>query len=221
MRSLRLDDQPLISGGRFQVDGRYFYVSASSIRTLYLLEEIVLTQASAEDRFWLLRCRTKVREIESLCDRAVLTFVVENTCSRKVRCLAIWLRGRCGGTFGTKILARFLIDPSPEVRRELARAFQRMHAWSELRIIARCDPEDRIRHMARQRGPQEHRGRLSRFLTNVAPEEYRPGDRRLAVAPEVDFRSGRAPKPSWLLRSVLERIRRIVRGTGNCAVAKK
>jgi len=196
-----------------EVDGKKYRLGTNGMRTLEVLEKIVEARPRATyDPGWLMRFREQVRDIEWDGQRAALTYVVLVTRDPAVRRLAIWLRGRCGGTLGTRVISRFAFAPDMLLRKDATRALKRMHAWSTLREVAQFDSVPRIRRMARQSPPKPYTSRLSSFLGNVTPRKQSCGDVRLKIAESVDFSSGRPPKSSWWIRIMLERIRSLVRG---------
>jgi hypothetical protein len=142
----------------------------------------------------------------------VLTLVVERTDDPTLRLLAIWLRGRCGGSLGTPILAKFSTHPDVQTRKEVARSLKRMGAWDQLREIATHDANGRIRRIATTQPSKPYRDRLASFSRHMARVEIASVKRHLLASPTIDVGHGRAPKSRWVIRMILERIHRIVAG---------
>lgn len=179
------------------------------MRTLRLLAEIY-DATSGVDRLSLVRRRQQIRQIESYDSRNVLTLVVKRTKDPHLRLLAIWLRGRCGGTIGTATVADYCSDADFQVRKVVARALQRMSAWSDLRAMAAKDPSDRIRRIATVRSPGPFAERLSSLLEHIPPDRTVPVRRNLFIGPSFSLTQGRPPKSAATIRAILERIQRLL-----------
>ena len=144
----------------FRLRGRRYRVGSSGIRTLKLLTKIHDSCATCRDLSWLFRLRNHIREVQALHSRSVLSLVVERTEDPTLRLLAIWLRGRCGGSLGTSSLAKFATHPDEQTRKEVARALKRMGDWVQLRELADDEPNARVRRMAT---PRPTRSYLQRY----------------------------------------------------------
>jgi hypothetical protein len=162
------------------------------------------------DRYWLVRFRSEIRTIRRLEETAILSHVIEQTNSRNILILAIWLRGRCGGHLGTEIVADQTKYRDLTIRKEVVRALARMNAWPRLQEIVDGESVPRIRHMATGRPPKQYGKRLSTFTQNVTPIPVPEGKQWFYVSPNVDVRKWRPPKPAHLIREILERIRHLV-----------
>jgi hypothetical protein len=79
---------------------------------------------------WPFRLRPQIRQVQAIDATPVLCLVVERTDDPTLRILAIWLRGRCGGSLGTSSLAAFATAADDRTRKEVARALKRMGAWA-------------------------------------------------------------------------------------------
>jgi hypothetical protein len=141
----------------------------------------------------------------------LLGYVVERTNSASIRRLAIWLLGRCRSTIATESVAARANDPDPKMRREVVRALQRMHGWSELRKIVETEQDPVIRRMAMPRSPKSYGVRLQEFMGNVAARAVPTSRQPLIITEHCDLAAGRPAKPRWVIRYLLERIQYWVR----------
>lgn len=203
---------PANSDYRFRLRGRRYRVGSSGNRTLKLLTELYGSCSMCTDPSWPIRLRKRLRQIESLNSRSVLSLVVERTDDPTVRLLAIWLRGRCGGSLGTSTLAKFATHPDDQTRKEVARALKRMGAWVQLREMADNHTSERIRRMATSEPLRPYCGRLADFSSHFPRIEVPSVKLPLFVSTELDVGQGRPPKSRWVIRMILERIHRIVAG---------
>ena len=203
----RLFGLPVSANGRFRLGDRKYFVGAGGVRTLRLFAELCYAPA-ATDPLWLVRRRTQIRMIQRLNRRALLSLIVQSTENPTLRVLAIWLRGRCRGSLGARMVASFSAAPDAVTRKEVARALKRMGAWAPLERIAAEDPNPRIRRIATLDPPREHADRLAKFLRHSHRLDVAPRPTTLIVACEQS--KGRPAKPSWRIAAVLERIRMLV-----------
>lgn len=197
---------------RFRLRGQQYRVGPSGVRTLKLLAEIYGACSASTNPSWPFRLRNKIRQVQALNSRSVLSYVVESAGDPVLRLLAIWLRGRCRGSLGTSSLALFATHPDDKIRKEVARALRRMGAWVQLREMADNDTSERIRRMATAEPLRPYRDRLAEFSGHFAHFEVPSVSFPLFVSPEVDVRQGRPPKPGWVIRVILERIHRLITG---------
>lgn len=132
--------------------------------------------------------------------------------SAESRLLALWLLGHCGAKLAIPAVALLGTAESVRIRREAARALRRLEAWPQLRRLAEGEADPRIARIANSPGarPLEQRlDRYSRLVERVAtPPRREPRELVLNAQQFV----GRRPKPAWLIRRILERIRRVIRG---------
>ena len=211
---------PVRRGYQFRLHGQRYYVGASSVRTLKLLADIYRACVTCDDGTWPLRLRPQIRQVQAIEATPVLCLVVERTDDPTLRILAIWLRGRCGGSLGTSSLAKFATagesqSRSPEddrTRREVARALKRMGAWVQLREMAEHDPNPRIRRLATAQPARPYRQRLAEYTQRVSRVSAATGKQPLVLAPDLDLTQGRPPKSRSFIRTILERIHRLVTG---------
>ena len=204
---------PVFRDYRFRIGGKKCRLGRGGVRALTLLAHIVQQTPDRDDIAWLLPLRSHIRELERVNPRAALALVIERTDNERVRCFAIWLRGRCGGTFGTSSVSRFCTSSDRAIRKETARCLRRLGAWAELRNIAAGDPDPRIRRIATPSPSQPYAIRLATFSQHIPRRLTVRRKSELFVAPEVGVRQRHPPKPRWLIRMILERIHRLVTGS--------
>ena len=87
-----------------------------------------------------------------------------------------------------------------------------MRGWTELREIAKTETDTAIRMMAEQRQPLSYVDRLAGFLGDGTAREVSHNPIPLVMTDACDLKSGRPPKPHWLIRYFLERIHWLVSG---------
>jgi hypothetical protein len=203
---------PVKRGYQFRLHGQPYVVGASSIRTLKLLADIYRACVTCDDGSWPFRLRPQIRQVQAIEATPVLCLVVERTDDPTLRILAIWLRGRCGGSLGTASLAEFATAADDRTRKEVARALKRLGAWAPLREMAEHDPDPRIRRIATARPARPYRQRLAEYTQRVSRVSAATGQQPLVVAPDLDLSQGRPPKSRSFIRAILERIHRLVTG---------
>jgi hypothetical protein len=196
----------------YNLHGRRYRVGSSGSRTLKLLTEIYDSCAACADQSWPFSVRKQIKQVQDLNASALLCLVVERTDDPTVRILAIWLRGRCGGSLGTASLAKFAHHPDDQIRKEVARALKRMGAWAQLREMAENDTSERIRRMATSEPSRPYRDRLSDFSRRFPRVNVASVKQPLFVSPQLELGQGRPPKSRSVIRMILERIHRIVAG---------
>ena len=179
------------------------------------------TQGDLADRYrrlTMLRRRADFRRIIEDAHPAVMQLYLYK-CPAEMAPLAIWLWGRCADRFRTFGLAAYCHDPSPHVRRRVAKALRRLEAWSYLRMMAAAYPDDaRIQWFAT--APTVHRSfdvRLRNFKRIVddshAGEVVTPS--RMPYWATETFWEYTPPKSVDTIRRMLRRIRHWVRW-GRC-----
>ena len=92
-------------------------------------------------RLRMLRHRRDFRRIIGRAHPSVIRLYLSN-CSPEMAPLAIWLWGRCADRFRLYGLAAYCHDPSPHVRKHVAKALRRLEGWSYLRMMAAAYPDD-------------------------------------------------------------------------------
>lgn len=182
----------------------------ANLRTLMRIVQRAEYEAPRDPR-WLIRYREQLRFVLGRLSAVPLAAVIERTRSADMRRLAIWLLGRHQGTRGTKAIAAAACDDQVVLRREVARALKRKHAWAQLRTLHECDPDERVRSLANQTSPEPHPGRLESFLGDVIRHETSGAEKPLRVLVDLDSKPGRPPKSADFIRRVLLSIQYLVR----------
>ncbi len=196
---------------RFESGGKRYRFNQFSNWVVGNVINLVESNWKANSVFWLLKLRPVIRGIQYLNQTALLNHIIENTrCPASLR-IVIWLRGRCKGSLGTKEIAKHLNSPDFKIRKEIARALQRMHGWAELRYLNENDPSQRIRNMAIQARIQSFDSRSNSFFErSVTAKKVSPQILITHVNKSVDLKFGLPPKNPSMIRSALERIMRVV-----------
>ncbi|MFO0898705.1 MAG: HEAT repeat domain-containing protein [Pirellulales bacterium] len=139
---------------------------------------------------------------------------------------ALWLLGHSHNKAAVLPLRPFLEHPEPAFRKEAVRALRRLGAWYDL-LPLRHDPVERIRWLATPRPRQSTeptRGAkamgdrfssaLERLTARAEPAAEEAPDRSpMPYWSVVTLGEGQAPRPTWWLRRILERIQQAVRGS--------
>jgi hypothetical protein len=138
------------------------------------------------------------------------------TCPRPMIPICISLMARCADRFRLYELKQFCHDPSPEVRKHLAKALRRLEAWTLLDEMAAAYPgNDAIQWFAR--APTSRRSyaeRLARYVGSVdaSHADKAVGPSRMPYWSLYNPWQGTPPKSVLFIREILLRIRRWVRG---------
>jgi hypothetical protein len=200
---------PVAWGTKFHVEGTECRFTASNIDHLELLVKIREARPAEPNRFWLLPFRDLVRSTTA---GAIFAYAAQQTRDPDLRCLAVWLRGRRGGKLGAFVIASLYRGGDPTLRKAVVRALQRMHAWAALRRIEACEPEPRIRRLARQQTPRAYTSRMTQFIAHITPRKSLSGEMPFFAQEGLELDAGLAPRSQSYFRVILERIRRLVRG---------
>ena len=203
---------PLRPGYVFRYQGRRYQLWGSDIRGLRCLAEMAVPPSSGERPVPLWQQRHELREILHTTSPAALALLLERARSRRLRRLAICLLGHTDGHLGTKALAKIARSNDTRICRDAARALRHKQAWPELHDIAQISSDPRVRALARPPVRRAYRERLNGFLTDVEPQPISQTSRELVVDIDLAKRPGRPPRTRAMIRLVLERIRRLVRG---------
>ena len=194
---------------RFRIKKRLYRVNPDGAEALSILSEIHTASLTAKDRYWALRLRQHIRRIEFLNCRALMIHVIEMTCDDRMRLMAIWLRGRCGGYIGTSSIAEFASSSCFEIQKESVRALRRMSGWADLRQIADSADNLRIRILAKQRTAKPLNGRIASLLANMRPIPEGSQKKELWLLPGLALEFT-APKTIETIRRLLLRIKHLV-----------
>ena len=90
---------PVFIEYQFWLGRKQYKLRHGCVRALKNLAQMVEDASTSDDAAWVLPFRDHIREIQRINPRVALTLVIDRTDNESLRCLAIWLRGRCGGTF--------------------------------------------------------------------------------------------------------------------------
>lgn len=200
---------------RFRLAGRYYRVGDCGVTALKILAQIYFAKANADSMYWALAVRDKVRQAEHLVARHVLSQVIEMTDDDQLRLLAVWLRGRCGGHLGTKVVANAAIRVAKDrsdafaLRKECVRALRRMSGWAQIRQLVHNETNSRLLCMASPPTGRAYQDRLAAALQNMECKTVDRPQATLWIWPEVKLRLSR-PKSLHVIRQILMRIRRLV-----------
>ena len=163
---------------------------------------------------WLLKHRADFRRIFARGRPAVIKLYLSN-CPAEMVPLAIWLWGRSADRFRLYGLAAHCHDPSPQIRKLVAKSLRRLEAWSYLHLMADAYPDDaQIQWYAKT--PTRHRSfaeRLKNFRSSMddshAGEVTTPSQMPFWAAEA--FWSYTPPKSVFVIRRMLRRIQHWVR----------
>lgn len=194
---------------RYRIDDRWYRINPDGAEVLTLLQEIYDAGVLPRDSYWALRMRPQIRRIECLNVRSVLVLVIEKTSDARMRLLAIWLRGRCGGYLGKSTIASFANTTGFETQKECVRALHRLSGWADLNEIACNAKHPRIRNLATHRAVKPLEERLSCMLANVQPIPITKPKLRLWLLAGLALEYT-APKSIDTIRQILTRIKRLV-----------
>ena len=187
--------------------------SAELSEPVALLTAILQTaDESRRSPGWLLPFRWRLREIIQQRPVKALDLLAADARDPALRRLAVWLSGRCRGTYGTKTLAELRIGAPVNLRKEITRALKHKGAWAVLREIELTDPDPRIRLLARQRAPTPLNSRMKQFLRHTSAHPVSLPRQPLFIDARIDPRAGKPPKAPSLIRRILEHIRALVHG---------
>jgi hypothetical protein len=165
-------------------------------------------------RTWLLKFRQEFRQLEE--QRAAL--VMQRFISLgdpALRHVFIWLLSKVASRFFLRGLDEYCDDPSPVVRKHLAKALRRLEAWPLLEKMATAHPDDeRLRWFATAPTTKRpFRDRLRDFRTTLddsrAAEVVTPS--QMPFWAQEKSWSRTAPKSAAMIRRMLRRIRHWVR----------
>lgn len=211
----------------FKLGGVAYRLGSHDLEMLQLLRLLVRAQTANPDLGWLLPFRDQIRAATARRCQASMTMVALLTPDPRERRLALWLRGRCGGSIGAWQLYQLAVRGNLETQRDVARALQKMGAWAQVRALAQLtELARRWPRFVSQPPARDFQSRLDLYLAKV-PELEIPGtvvggaDLSPVCAPQACPAGtmkwgGKPAKPAWLIRLVLDRIRFLV--SGECSV---
>jgi len=205
--------------------GRYYRTSEDFklLKSIELeRERLVLATENHGSTFWLLPYRTQFRQLfaelhsyRNKGDIDVIRYYMA-FCPSEMIPICVWLIGRCGKRFWHYDLDSFSRDPSPIVRKHVAKALRRLEASPLLEEMASRYPEDKRIQFFANSGPVVQRpfaDRLSRFIKSVddsyAEEAVTPS--RMSFWARDKTWDYTPPKSVLLIRRMLRRIQHWVR----------
>lgn len=193
----------------FRLAGRRYRVKASGEQIIELAIEML---KHIEAKQPLMPLRSKIRTLRVKHCTAILAHLVEATTDHRLRLIAIWLRGQCGGHIGTQVLARFAGDKDERTRAAVAKALQRLNDWTVLRVMSTDDTSERVRRLASPRVYRAFGTRLHDYAQCVTPIPVFRHERFLYLSPLLELQKHSRIKSAELIRRILERIRHLVSG---------
>jgi hypothetical protein len=203
---------PAHIGHGYRLNEKNFQVNPWDLRALANLRAIYRALAEPHDAATLFRLRPKIRKLQNMGARSILTHVIDQTEDPLMRILAIWLRGRSGEQYWASSVMFFYDSDSEFVRKVVVRALRQMGAWAELDSIVKLEKNQRIRTLAMIRSNRSYAQRLASFTSRISkttlPHEPIP----LYIAPDVELDHGWRLKPVSLIRMILERIHMLLHG---------
>jgi hypothetical protein len=190
-------------------------------RTIKLLQsidvkrqQVVVTSDRQRSPFWLLPFRNELRWAIRKGHLPTIKYYAR-VGPIEMGPVAVWLWGRCADRFRLYGLQHLRHDPSPQLRKHVAKALRRVEAWAWLDEMARSNPGDaKIQYFARSRTSQRpFRERLSNYVQSVDDshaDEVTTPSRMQFWASEKTWEYT-PPKSRELIRRMLRRIRHWVR----------
>ncbi len=208
------------SSYRFRIDGRRYRVNPDGAAALEILQRIYHARGAAQNYRWALPLREDIRRLQHLNVRSVLVHVINQTSDERMRLIAIWLRGRCGGYLGAKAIARTARTANFLTQKECVRALKRMSGWSQLREIATYSMHERVRLLATQRPARALPTRLAEVTEHLRPTQTGPRTNPFWMQPGLNFKNT-APRTATMIRAVLHRIQRLIQQPKSAGVDLK
>jgi hypothetical protein len=181
--------------------------------------------ADTSNRNWLLPYRRELRRLlagfDSRYDKTEIDVVrcYLLACPQSMIAICVWLMGEFSDRKHLHGLTIFRHDPSPQIRRHIAKALRRLEAWSYLRDMADANRDDaRIQWFATAPTPHApFAKRLENYKRCV--DDSHAGE--VATPSRMPFWTGvrswerTPPKSVVYIRRMLRRIRRWVRSSAN------
>ena len=208
--------------------GRVAYrLGQHDLQMLELLSSLVMACEANPGHYCLLPFRGQIRAMTARRCQAIWTMVALTSPDPRTRKLALWLRGRCGGSIGTSQLYQLALRGNFETQRDVARALQKMGAWAQVRELAKLPQlARRAPRFLKQPPTRNFNSRLDVYLEKIPKrpipaQQGNESDLRPDFVPATcrqgNMKSvGKPAKPAWLIRLVLDRIRFLV--SGECSV---
>jgi hypothetical protein len=181
----------------------------------YRQEWVIAKGARQLPTSWMLPFRDDFRKIIAGANVATVEISLTHG-DAELRPLLISLLSGMVDRFRTRRIAAYMNDPSPAVRKRVAKALRRMEAWSLLKEMSHKYPDDRsVQWFAQPRTSQfSFAQRLERFSRCVD----RSNSHQAALASRMPLwfsyepGDGKPAKTAAYIRRLLLRIRRLVHG---------
>jgi hypothetical protein len=207
----------------FAFGGKRYRCYADDLATLRFLERLELDRiapASTESEHpqppQLISFRSQFRKLAADQPIAGLILCLIHG-NEETRRLALWLLGRCGNSRAIPALRLFATHHRRDLRLAAVQALRRLRARAELTEIAARDNDPWIRDYAASATGRSFDTHLHRFLQDDASRVTRGEHQTAEPMPlvwNVQDYDGRPPKPGHFIRTILERIRHLLRGNG-------
>jgi hypothetical protein len=197
---------------RFRHRGKKYPLRRADTRMLDVLRNVAWNPACQSTR-GLLMLRPAIRRAMLCPSPAVLSCVLDTSDSPRVLRIVMWMLGKIGNPYATKSVAWHTGHADFSVRREAIRSLRRLHAWTELRRIAREHEDPKIRALAEPISPIAYADRLANFVACGKKIQPSAETRQLVVDPHVEIAHRHPPKSPWRIGLVLQRIHRLVQRT--------
>jgi hypothetical protein len=198
------------------------WLSASvDVRTMVLLRSIdserrrLAAQGNAKRPTWLIPFRHELRWAIQLGSLPTVKRYARDGPAEMLP-LALWLWGHCADRFRLYGLQHYSRDPSPQTRKQVAKALRRVEAWTLLTDMARVYPDDeKLQWFASASiSRRPFRERLSSYVQSVDDSHaaaVATPSRMPFWALEESSWDYTPPKSVQLIRRMLRRIRHWVR----------
>jgi hypothetical protein len=178
------------------------------------MRRTVVASGSVIDQNWLLSHRAQLRRLIPYGHIGTIKSYMRQ-CPPEMVPLCVWLIGKCADRPRFYGLDGYMDDPSPQIRRHVAKAFRRLEAWHLLERMARLNPDDaRIQWFATappvRRSFPDRLKSYKHLVDDSHADEVATPSRMPYWAKEKSWEYT-PPKSRDLIRRMLRRIRHWVR----------
>jgi hypothetical protein len=208
----------------FQFGGRRYRCYSDDFAAVRFLERLELDRATMAStageqprqppRLLLLRDDFRRLAADQPIAGLILCLIRGDMATRR---LSLWLLGRCGNSRAIPALRLFATHSLRALRLAAVQSLRRLRARAELTEIAEFDPDPWIRQYAAAATGRTFGAHLRRFLeddaSRVAIGEHQT-PRSMPLVWNVPELARQPPKPAHLIREILARISRLLRGNG-------
>ena len=196
----------LYEGQVFRLGDRVVKLTKDRWKAYLLFVALCRAQRRARTVYWLLRYRLHLQFLSQPVFRSLWNVVILECRDSQSLQVALWLRGRCGGTLGARMLAKSALWVNPRSQAEYARAFRRMGCWAQWRQLKQTHLIWLAPRFFAEPGKQAFARRLENFSRDVASRPMAGESRPLQLSEGTPSMNGKPAKPTWLIRLVLDRI---------------